>query len=662
MKTTIGGERLGSGNKMTVDLPGFGRSTHDIGFIFKTDQAIGTIVPYFCDIATNGTTYEMDINVKDRTLPTASAPFVTMKHQVDVFAIPLRLYMAELHNNTLGIGLNMKSVKFPKMKIKFNSIDFTKEGNANRQQIEPDTLLAYTGVMGGGRALNTSSFDRDFPSNFIHAYWDIYKNYYANKQEEYGYMLAAGEPGESIIYVYVPTSSGSGTAYITPGNNPTEAINVPINSIITISYKIAATREEFLSTKLNIGMSTGASMIFDKWEIRDLVDVTTAIQNSTNWSAKLKQSVSLRFAANANPFVLSKDDIKLEKFELSNIDDMRAAVLQSQWGTQFYTNSVDKLPYKKIYEPTSINEKNTEGNASWVSQNGLGLRTYLSDRFNNFLSTEWIDGVNGINEITKVDVSNGELSMDALILQKKLFDMLNRIAISDGSYDGWQEAVYGVKAVAMTESPIFMGGLSCDIVFGEVVSNSASGDEPLGTLAGKGMDINKRGGKIKIKVREPSMIMVLGSIVPRIDYSQGNAWWTELDSMDDLHKPSLDAIGFQDLTTEEFAAWNTLVDVNSGKTTKYGIGKQVSWIQYMTNVNKSYGSFAAGGELSFMAANRDYHHTTIGGVEDATTYIDPRIYNNLFADTRLSAKNIWVQAGFDIKARRVMSAKQIPNL
>ena len=42
----LGGERLGSGNKMNVTLHGFNRSSHNIGQLFKTDQAIGTLVPY----------------------------------------------------------------------------------------------------------------------------------------------------------------------------------------------------------------------------------------------------------------------------------------------------------------------------------------------------------------------------------------------------------------------------------------------------------------------------------------------------------------------------------------------------------------------------------------------------------------------------------------
>ena len=67
---------------------------------------------------------------------------------------------------------------------------------------------------------------------------------------------------------------------------------------------------------------------------------------------------------------------------------------------------------------------------AWYSQAGLAVKTYLSDRFNNWLNTEWIDGTTGgINAITAVDVSDGKLTMDALILQKKIFNMLNRVTI-----------------------------------------------------------------------------------------------------------------------------------------------------------------------------------------------------------------------------------------
>ena len=140
--------------------------------------------------------------------------------------------------------------------------------------------------------------------------------------------------------------------------------------------------------------------------------------------------------------------------------------------------------------------------------------------------------------------------MDALILQKKIFNMLNRVAITDGTYQAWREATYGIRSATLPESPIFCGGMQSEIAFDEIVSNSATDDEPLGTLAGRGVaTMYKSGRGLKIKCTEPCMIMALGSITPRIDYSQGNKWWTRLESMDDFHKPTLDAIGFVHIVT-----------------------------------------------------------------------------------------------------------------
>ena len=157
--------------------------------------------------------------------------------------------------------------------------------------------------------------------------------------------------------------------------------------------------------------------------------------------------------------------------------------------------------------------------------------------------------------------------------------------------------------------------------------------------------------------------MALSSYVPRVDYSQGNKWWTRLETMDDLHKPNLDAIGFQELITDEFCALDTTASTPTNVIYK-SIGKQVSWQEYMTDVNETYGDFAVGGELDWMAFNRmyDYEIDKTGGVVNASTYIDPTIFNVAFADAKLSAKNIWSQVAINVTARRVMSAKQIPNL
>ena len=75
-------------------------------------------------------------------------------------------------------------------------------------------------------------------------------------------------------------------------------------------------------------------------------------------------------------------------------------------------------------------------------QYGLCLKTYNSDLYQNWINMEWIEGVNGINEASAVDVSNGTLSMDALNLSQKVYNFPNRIAVPGGTYRDWLETVY----------------------------------------------------------------------------------------------------------------------------------------------------------------------------------------------------------------------------
>ena len=85
-------------------------------------------------------------------------------------------------------------------------------------------------------------------------------------------------------------------------------------------------------------------------------------------------------------------------------------------------------------------------------------------------------------------------------------------------------------------------------------------------------------------------------------------------------------------------------------------GKTVAWINYMTD------AIVTGMSESFMVLNRNYSINAGRQIEDLTTYIDPVKFNYIFADTSLDAMNFWVQTKFDIKVRRLISAKQIPNL
>ena len=172
------------------------------------------------------------------------------------------------------------------------------------------------------------------------------------------------------------------------------------------------------------------------------------------------------------------------------------------------------------------------------------------------------------------------------------------------------------------------------------------------------------GGQVNIKVNEPSYIIGIVSITPRIDYYQGNQFDMLYTTMDDLHKPSLDEIGFQDLITDKIAFWDTTID--DLEYQYKSAGKQPAWIDYMTNYNRLHGNFADERNEMFMTLARRYEMKEISPgiaqIKDLTSYIDPSKFNYAFAQTDLTAQNFWVQIGVDCIARRKMSAKIMPNL
>lgn len=680
MKKTLGGDRLRSESKMEVYLPNFGRSSHNVGKIIRTSQACGTIVPYWCQIGLDGTTFYIDITTKVKTLPTTGPVFGSFKHQIDVFVIPIRLYIAALHNNALGVGLNMSKVLLPRFQV-YSANTSIYENDTNRGQVNPSSLLSYLGIKGFGHS-KVNQYLRSFPAIFNLAYWDTFKNYYANKQEEYAYVITG------INHTWKTLSVGNGVSWIkTWTENKSEAYKIEPTTekpkYIKLEFEENISPEEvneiqFLTNipgstqKLNELTRLGDSFVFERTDPDAMgIKAPDNPRKATKvYVYKVKQTIQIAYNMDVTGKNLitmpDNQKIKLTPFPLKNIDNERTKILAAP-STSAYTVNNLTMPYgattATLDLPNYNRTKTYHSSNAWYSQAGLAVKTYLSDRFNNWLNTEWIDGTTGgINAITAVDVTDGKLTMDALILQKKIFNMLNRVAITDGTYQAWREATYGIRSATLPESPIFCGGMQSEIAFDEIVSNSATDEEPLGTLAGRGIaTMYKSGRGLKIKCTEPSMIMALGSITPRIDYSQGNKWWTRLQSMDDFHKPTLDAIGFQELITDEMAAWNT--EATGQEEVLYSsLGKQPSWIEYTTDVNETYGEFAAGMPLAFMCLNRVYEEKEDGTINNASTYIDPTIYNNIFAESRLSSQNFWVQVAFDVTARRVMSAKQIPNL
>lgn len=693
MKVSIGKNTLGGGKKMMTRLNNYNRSTHDLSYVMRTTMAPGVLVPTMIQLVLPGDTFPIETRCHTLTHPTIGPLFGSFKQQNDFFFCPIRLYNAMLHNNTLNIGLNIKQVKFPIFPVPYNLYtDKTKMEGSNDSllnEVNPSSLVSYTGV----RALSTlepyGSTMKTFNCIKIMMYFDIFKNYYANKQEKKFYVISGNT---YYTYKQIASTLGEGQTSLTLANSSDKqstwtvvATGIPnsINStgdypkkntdyqVWVLAIKPYAQDKESGQIEISIDMETGwlletGGIVGGRQTIKIygtinnliekgvLTDITKSISNAVEGAEYYRiqpttflpteQTFRTYFYVNKSTMATSVE-ARYNSYDLEAIDDMRENV-HSAGKTQYIAQD----PFiVDIFKP--IQTKNGIAPSCSQPMVGLALKTYQSDINTNWVNTEWLDGDSGINAITAIDTSGGSFTLDTLNLARKVYTMLNRIAVSDGSYNAWIQTVYTSGGLNHVETPIYLGGSSLEIEFQEVVNNSGTEEQPLGSLAGRGIATNHKGGNIIFKAEEPGYIFCITSLTPRVDYFQGNEWDNYLLTLDDLHKPQLDGIGFQDRLYRNINA-NTPYGM-SGKT----IGKQPAWIEYMTNVNKTYGNFALIENEGWMCLNRIF-----GDISTYTTYIFPHLYNSIFADTDITAQNFWVQIAFNYEPRRVMSAKVIPNI
>lgn len=749
IKKTLGGDRIGSEEKMKLWLHDYESSTHDISRVWRSSMAPGVLYPFMAQLVEDGDVCEIDLRALARTIPTVGPLFGSFKLQLELYHVMFRLYNGLLHNNAVRIGLNMAQVKFPKLNVATPKTG-TKDADVN-DWIEKSSLLHYMKICD---VPNTTNGVKKYNAVKFLGYYDIVKNYHINKQEPFAYIIGGtqdmggtggaivGVPPQMMSNIVLGATSGEPDIYM---SNIKPYFSQYQASTFETAYSIESDGSTGQVKKglLFLSMNTGGNVAQLTIRIENpKPELNLSKANLIMYQIKFSLSQSIPGGIPGKPEIGGADGIRQGTFRLSqlmmpgssaklvmasdnsyaeytiNLDTyaglefneevvdvendsiiIQEMTIPTGWNTLFTTenppiatgiasfpienfdkarwtilkncglgdevritgvnttgdNVINYLPYSAIACNDTPTAQDLQRNK--IPMNGLALKCYLSDIFNNWLDTEVIDGDNGINAITSIAVTDGEFTIDALNLANRVYNVLNRIAISGGTYEDWREAVFGKKVERRCESPMYIGGASGEVTFEEVVSTGAAENDPLGTLAGKGtLSGPLKGGYIRHYCEEAGYIIGIVSLTPRIDYSQGVEWDNELDNFDQLHKPGLDCIGFQNL----MASW-----MHGRVNNNVAIGKQPAWIQYQTAVNEAHGDFADENKAMYMTLNRRFEVENIGGVQtiqDATTYIDPSKFNYAFADAAIDSQNFWIQIGIDFRIRRLMSANQIPNL
>ena len=200
IQKNIGKNTIGDNNKMAVSLHEYNMSTHDLSTIVRNTQSPGTLVPNLCIVAQKGDTFDIDIDSNVLTHPTTGPLFGAFKLEHHIYTGPVRLYNSWLHNNRTKIGLNMEQVKLPQIKVNIRTLSDT-PSNEEKQwiQVNPSCLLAYLGIRGYANAPKSGEKPVSKNALPILSYFDIFKNYYANTQEENFYMIGTSPKITAVI-------------------------------------------------------------------------------------------------------------------------------------------------------------------------------------------------------------------------------------------------------------------------------------------------------------------------------------------------------------------------------------------------------------------------------------------------------------------------------
>ena len=605
-------------------------------------------------VCQKGDIFDIKLTNKTMTHPTLGPLFGSFKLQHFIFTAGFRLYNSWLHNNRTGIGMKMSDIKFP---LIYRGIHMEKSQDAKNN---PSSLYSYIGWKGTRQKLAGGTAKKNGVPVLI--YFDIFKNYFANTQEDNFYIIAGGteatvtikQQGETTFTVQVGkevnqiwTGPMANNATLSAGDNVKNYVDFWKSVKIKFYNPTTKQSKEAYVNYLTSNVNT-QTITMDK--------ITTVFTpgNTLNGYNVIQGIYVGKFPGDE---ILYRNSLKtiLKEKKLETLDKIRDEILKAPGNQALIIEDSTDADVKGMFKDIRDAASNKLG--------GLVLKTYDSDIFNNWVKTDWIDGENGISKVTALKPNeDGTITMDALNLQQKVYNMLNRIAVSGGTYRDWLETVYTAgRYLDRPENPVFQGGMSQMIEFDEVVATTGNAEgQVLGELAGRGYARQPNtSGRLHFQVEEPGYVMGLVAITPMVDYSQGNDFDLNLFTMDDLHKPALDGIGYQDLMNEQRAWWTA--EQTSTTMTDTTPGKSVAWIDYMTNFNRTFGNFAAGESEDFMVLNRNYERDDKDGISNGSTYINPQEHIDIFADTAIDSQNFWVQTACEITRRGNYSAKQIPN-
>lgn len=149
-----------------------------------------------------------------------------------------------------------------------------------------------------------------------------------------------------------------------------------------------------------------------------------------------------------------------------------------------------------------------------------------------------------------------------------------RNALTNGDYNSFIRAHYGLTPKQPDYEPKYIGGTSSYIDFSEVIQTSESGTTPQGRQTGLGFNTNE-GFIGHFQTNDFGYVMAVMMITPEVSYTQGLEHWQFDDTAEDLYFPERANLSFQPILNKQiFVKGDASDDDLFGYSTRYAYLKQ----------------------------------------------------------------------------------------
>lgn len=680
-----------------------GYSWFDLSRTNGFDANPGWLYPCFADEVLPGDTWYIDISNDISTAPLLAPLKGSFTQEIAFFFVPTRLYVQNFDVNSLNFDIINQTLPVCMPPCYFTGFTtattypMPEKGLTGRCNLGsmldmyPENYIEPLPISGNSAYLTSTAagsstdwpggiavkpailqplLDARVPLNAecIIGYYDIFRNYYSNPQEEFCYGCFA--PYQST---YTTSNTGVPTGFDPLAETMIDQI--PLKFFDDFILRVVNLSSNVHSGGIGLFQDSEGSMLVD---VMHCWNVTTLYYwNNTNTAAKPGSYYGYTSTSYAPSFPTCSyyDDLGLFVGNYITNDTVRNVAMRG-WAngntasSGFKSFGVDVVGY---------------GTAA-RTYGGLMLRTHKPDMF-----TAWFNSQTYQKMLSRAAIAtdNNQFTMQQLWFGSHLADYLTRGMLSGGRYSDWVYSQFGVKCDQELCIPELLGVFRSSINFGEVTCTA--GDN-LGELAGKGYG-SLNGKRISFTANENGHVIGIYSIVPNVSYSQSAHPMYERLYYSDIFSESMDNIGFQSLPNRWLSAFASSSN-NAGQSLSYGwprligsgttatstpvkapmqiVGVQPAWQEYMTAVDRVHGSFSVGSDLDYWKISRnfvakmpqDISNTGIQGSDsfNATSYVLPWQYNYPFADQDVSAGNFLVSFLFNTRVRRGKSKNPMPTL